>query len=63
MCKYSNRDPEALPSHGKSHRFAAEIYRDHEALEFAHQTPANQSGHARYEYGDDKGVTLSASTI
>lgn len=57
MHKHSNPKPETFPSNGESNRFTAEIYRDHEALEFAHQTPANQSGHARDEHGDDKGMT------
>ena len=52
---------ETLSSNVESHWVVAEIHRDHEALKFAHQTSANWSSHARDEYGDDKGVTLSTS--
>jgi hypothetical protein len=45
----------SLFSHVESNRIPAEINRNYETIEFAHQAPANQSDDARNEHGDDQG--------
>jgi len=44
-----------INSNGQGHRISAEVDRDHETLEFAHQAPANKRSHAEHEYGNDEG--------
>ena len=43
-----NSDPEGYGDPG-------EVNRDHEALKFTHQAPADQRSHAEHEHGNDKG--------
>ena len=45
-----------VSSHGESHWVAAEVDRDYEAVESAHQAPSDQPSHAGNEHGDDEGV-------